>query len=113
MDSIIDLFILNALNIEGYKNDLYRRYGSPPQNVPEPPSPITIHKYMSWLFLFSIISYICLFNINPRSQFLGLNAWVMIGSFIVWQYKRYYRSKQKIYERLYNEQPNVRKMNID
>ena len=107
MDLLIDLSIFKSLSDMNYKQDLALKYGTPPTNVPLPRPPITIHKPMAWTFLFSLIALIYTVYAKIDSSLRTIAICIMIPSFFIWQYKRFERSKQKIYEGVYNAQKNV------
>ena len=113
MDLLIDLSFFKSFSDMNYKQDLALKYGTPPVGVPPPPPPITIHKTMAWIFLFSLLALIYMVYAKMDRSSIILPIYVMIPSFIIWQYKRFERSKQKIYEGVYNAQKNVTPVKIE
>jgi hypothetical protein len=102
MDSLLFLNILANLENQKYATYLYGRYGNPPKGVPPPPPPITIHNKLIWVFLFCIIGFFIGVQTNKET----ITRYFMLASlfsFIFWQYKQYGRSKQKVYETVYNQ----------
>ena len=113
MDLLIDLGIWSKLSDVNYKQDLALKYGTPPTNVPPPPPPITIHKPIAWIFLLSllVLIYMVYYKIDYSLRMIAI--YIMVPSFFIWQYKRFQRLRQKIYEGVYNAQRNVTPVKIE